>query len=97
MSSPQAPTAFALDVSHTHGTVTEAYLDLCKARQRWEDEQMRARYYGLPFGEAQPDLASILPAPKTVSLEFVRGPSGAFAPTPASQKAIADMQASAEP
>jgi hypothetical protein len=89
---PSSADHVAFEVSYTHGRVTPAYLDLCKAAKRWEDQKMRARYYRLPFDEPRPVLATLLPAPRTISLDFARGPSGKLAPSPASRKTIADMQ-----
>jgi hypothetical protein len=89
---PSSADHVAFEVSHAHGTVTPAYLDRCKAAQRWDDRRMRARYYRLPFDEPRPVLAALLPAPRTILLDFARGPSGKLAPAPASLKAIADMQ-----
>jgi hypothetical protein len=89
---PSSADHVAFEVSHTHGRVTPAYLDLCKAAARWEDQKMHARYYRLPFDEPRPVLATLLPTPRTIPLDFVRDPSGKLAPSPASRKTIADMQ-----
>jgi hypothetical protein len=81
-----------VEVSHALGAVDAAFLDRCKVQDRWAEQEARVRYDRQPFDEPMPDLAALLPAPKTITLEFVRGPSSKLAPSSASQKAISDMQ-----